>query len=169
MNREQRIVAWDTGIRARWYRANDLIGFSGPPLTIDLVEEETEQNWRLLFEGTQACRITAEECHWPFGIRNLPEQGGFFEVLDSEWSRSLGKGEILFLEKSRHFIICCYDDIIEVVAWECQISKLDRTGYPDGHGRIRIDPSQVYQGPPPEGEDALSKLLRMRLASREQE
>jgi hypothetical protein len=67
-----------------------------------------------------------------------------------------------------HFIICCYDDIVEAVAWGCRISKLDRIGYPDGHERIRIDPSQVYQGPPPRGEDARSKLLRLRLASRDE-
>jgi hypothetical protein len=169
MSSRQRIVAWDAGIRARWYRANELIGLSYPPLTIDLVEEVTEQNWRLVFETTQAYRVTTEECPWPFGITNLPEQGGgFFEVLDSEWIQALGKGEIRFLERSRHFIVCCYDDIVEAVAWGCRISKLDRIGYPDGHERIRIDPSRVYQGPPPQGEDAQSKLLRLRLASRDE-
>ncbi len=164
----QRIVPWDTGIQAQWYRANELISLSFPPVTVELVEEDTEQHWRLTFETSQAHRVTTEECIWPFGITNLPEDGcGFFEVLDSVWIDSLGKGRVSFLDRSRHFIICCYDEIIEVVAYRCRIDKLDRVGYPEGHGRIELDPDEVYQGPPPQGDDPLSKLLRLRLASRD--
>src|SRR5947199_8133248 len=91
------IVPLDTGITARWYRANELIGLSYPPLTIDLVEEETEQNWRLTFGCWQAYRVTSEECYRAFDIRELPQRGGFFEVLDSEWIWSLGKNVVHFL------------------------------------------------------------------------
>ncbi len=164
----QRVVPWQTGIEARWYRANDLVElrFAGGALVADLVEEDTEQNWRLVFAPHQAHRVTTEECRWPIGIAALPERGGFFEVLDSDWIRALGKGRVHFLEAARHFIVCCYDDIIEGVAPECRITKLDRVGYPAGQGRIELDPADVYHGPPPEGDDPVSKLLRLRLASR---
>jgi len=51
-------------------------------------------------------------------IEKLPHPGGFFEVLDSPWIQELGKGEVHFLGQSRHFVVCCYDEILEVVAWE---------------------------------------------------
>lgn len=165
----QRIVPWDTGIKARWYRANQLISLFCPPLTVDLVEEGTEQNWRLVFHPWQAHRLTTEECYWPFGITNLPEEGGgFFEVLGSEWIESLGKGHVHFLEQSRHFIVCCYDEIVEVVAHGCTVIRLDRVGYPEGENRIQLDPSLVYSGPPPQGDDPLAKLIRLRLHSRDE-
>lgn len=61
----------------------------------------------------------------------------------------------------------CYDEIIEVVAHDYEVTKLNSVGYPAGHGRIDLDPGLVYEGPPPQGDDELSKLLRLRLASRE--
>ncbi len=122
----QRIVPWKTDIQARWYRANELICLSFPPLTIDLVEEDTSQQWRITFKSWQAQRVTTEECVWPFGEENLPEEGGgFFEVLDSEWICALGKGQVHFLAPSRHFVVCCYDEIIEVVAHDYEITKLE--------------------------------------------
>jgi len=127
----QRIVPWETDIRARWYRANELIRQSFPPLTIDLVEEDTIQQWRITFERWQAQRVTTEECVWPFGVDNLPEEdGGFFEVLDSGWICALGKEQVRFLTPSRHFIVCCYDVIIEIIAHDYQITKLEGMGYP---------------------------------------
>jgi hypothetical protein len=165
----QRVVPWQTGIVARWYRANELLSlaFGEGGLVIDLVEEGTEQNWRLVFAPHQAHRVTTEECRWPIGIENLPERGGFFEVLDSDWVRALGKGQVRFLDAARHFVVCCYDDIVEVVAHDCRITKLDRVGYPAGQDRIELDPADVFQGPPPAGDDPASKLLRLRLASRD--
>jgi hypothetical protein len=164
----QHIIPWNIGITARWYRANELLSMTFPPLTIDLVEEDTMQQWRITFTSWQAHRVTTEECTWPFGIMNLPEDGGgFFEVLDSEWIQALGKQRVHFLAQSRHFIVCCYDEIIEVIAHGYELTKLDRVGYPQDRGRIQLDPERVYGGSLPQGDDELSKLLRLRLASRD--
>ena len=163
----QRIVPWETGIVARWYRANAFIRMTDSPFGIELVEEDTEQNWRLEFDSVQADRRTAEDEPWPFGIMNLPEEpGGFFEVLDSDWICELEQGRSEPLHEYRHFIVFEYDEIFEVVARACRVIKLDAVGYPDGNYRIQLDPSQVYQDSPPAGNDPLSKLLRLRLASR---
>ena len=71
----------------------------------------------MTFTSVQAFRVTTEECAWHI-LEKIPHSGGFFEVLDSPWVQELDKGEVHFLGKSRHFVVCCYDEIVEVVAWE---------------------------------------------------
>ena len=129
----QKLVPWDTGIIADWYRANTLVSLEVPSagkVLIKLVEEHTEQHWELAFHPYQAIRITTEECVLTVGtLSGAPQKGGFFEALDSDWIRALGKGKIAFLEKSRHFIISTYDDVIEIIAWNCSVRKLETRGY----------------------------------------
>jgi hypothetical protein len=129
----QKLVSWDPGITAKWYRANSLINLQVPSpgkVTISLVEEHTEQHWELTFHPYQAIRVTTEECIWNVGtLSGAPQKGGFFEALDSDWIKALGKGKIHFLEKSRHFIVSTYDDVIEIVAWDCSVTKLESRGY----------------------------------------
>ena len=163
----QRIVPWETGITAGWYRANELIDMRHHPLAITLIEEHTEQHWQLTFETIQAFRWTTEEAIWPLPLELFPDRGGFFEVEDSDWIAALGNGQVHFLDRSRHFVICCYDDIIEVVAWTYAVTKIPETGYPEGEGRIILDPNMVYDGPAPTGNDPVAKKMRMRLASRD--
>ena len=43
-------------------------------------------------------------------------QGAMFEIVESQWIDDLGKGRVKFLDASRHFVICCYDEVVEVVA-----------------------------------------------------
>jgi hypothetical protein len=113
------IIPWPVPIKAQTTRANDLeeLRFDRHGLCLTLVEDETEQGWLVTFTSVQAFRTTTEECAWHI-LTQLPHPGGFFEVLDSSWVQELGKGEVHFLEKSHHFIVCCYDEIVEVVAWE---------------------------------------------------
>ncbi len=126
----RRVIVWDLGIRANWYRANTLVTISVTPsatVVVHLIEEETEQHWELSFSPYQAVRITTEECIWPARILDgTPQKGGFFEVLDSDWIDFLGKGSIHFLEKSRHFIVSTYDEAIEVIAWDYSVKKLGK-------------------------------------------
>ena len=160
----QAVVPWETGITAGWYRANQLIGLAFSPLSLQVVEEHTEQNWKLTFKVWQGFRMTTEECAWGVILSILPDEGGFFEILESDWLRELGRDHHHFLKTSRHFVICSYDEIIEVAAWDCVIEKLDHLGYPEGQARIQIDPSEVYTAP--DDDDPFSKMLRMKLASR---
>ena len=162
----QLIGAWDTGIKARWYRSTELTGFTidGSTCSMDLVEEKTAQNWRITFNPVQGVRWTAEECIWPAGVlEGAPEGDGFYEVFQSDWLRTLGKGSrtAYSVQRARHFIVCCYDQVIEVAAWGYEVTKLDQVGYPEGRGRIELD----VDAPPPADPDALSSVIRHRLAS----
>jgi hypothetical protein len=111
------IVTWSVPIRASWCRATELVSLhhEGTGMVLALIEEGTENRWRLSFGTVQAARFTTEECAASL-LGSLPSRGGFFEVKDSPWLKELGQGSIGFLEKAQHFIICCYDEVVEVVA-----------------------------------------------------
>ena len=115
---------WDVPIRADWHRASELthISFGRDGLTLKLVEEETEQTWLMKFASVQAFKSTTEECAASI-LSGLPEKGGFFEVVDSPWLDELGRGRVSFLDNARHYVICCYEEIIEVVGGACSIEK----------------------------------------------
>lgn len=125
------IIHWKTPIKADWHRATELLelNFGKSEKNIKLVEEDTEQVWMLTFESVQACKITSEEC---ISIANiLPSNGGFFKILDSPWLNELGKGSTDFLDKVEHYVICCYDEIIEVACTNPTFVKTDDLGYPE--------------------------------------
>jgi hypothetical protein len=115
--------AWEVPVEAEWYRSNELqdLRFDRSGLTIKLAEEESGRTWTVRFETVQGFRMTTEECAGPL-LASLPERGAFFEADDSQWLKDLGKGEIEFLRQSRHFVIGCYDEIIEVVAHDASIA-----------------------------------------------
>lgn len=121
-----KIVPWDIPISASYSRANELedLHYSGSGLRIVLVEEELGRKWELMFRSVQAFRLTSEECALQV-LSSFPKPGGFFEVINSSWLQELGKDEIGFLEDSRHFIVSCYDEVIEVISAECQEKLLD--------------------------------------------
>ncbi len=117
----KKIVPWDIPIQASYSRANELedLSYSGSGLRIVLLEEELGRKWELMFKSVQAFRLVSEECALQV-LSSFPKPGGFFEVINSPWLYELGKDEVGFLENSRHFIISCYDEVIEVVSVECQ-------------------------------------------------
>lgn len=116
-----KVIPWGVPIRAGSARSNNLksLHFDRDGLVLTVLEEETEQAWKITFTSVQAFRVITEECPAPI-LENIPAAGGFFEVKDSSWIQELGKGDIPFLDQSRHFVVSCYDEVVEVVAWESQ-------------------------------------------------
>ena len=82
-------------------------------------QEEAKKLWRLMFKTVQSFRITAEECAAHI-FTTLPEDGALFEVFESPLIKELGEAQ--FLAKSHHYIVCCYDEIIEIISWEAEIT-----------------------------------------------
>jgi len=109
--------SWDVPIKADSHRSADLkeIKFDQSSLVVTLIEEETEDTWQLSFNSLQAFATTTEECSSEI-LEKLPGHGGFFRSAESAWLNSLGKGDITFLDNAYHFIICCYDEVVEVIA-----------------------------------------------------
>jgi len=86
-----------------------------------ILEENTEKKWHVLFRNTQALRVTTWESANEV-LRTLPHEGGFFELFDSDLCRSLGAGIREYMQSARHFVISCYDQVVEVVAYEVTIT-----------------------------------------------
>ncbi len=110
-------VFWDVPIKAESFRSTELkeFKFDRHTLIFKLIEEGTEETWSLSFDSLQAFRTTTEECSVKI-LEQLPANGGFFKSTESTWLSSLGKGDIHFLDNACHFVVCCYDEIVEVVA-----------------------------------------------------
>lgn len=123
------VVPWLVPVHANSYRATELraLNVGGGKLTLRLIQEEDETPWELSFGSVQAFRVTSEECASSI-LEKLPQQGGFFEVQGSAWLNELGESNASFLEKARHLIVCCYDEIVEIVGTEPSFVRLDNEG-----------------------------------------
>src|SRR6266511_523225 len=79
----------------------------------------------LEFRPVQAVRITTWDASVDPGL--LPRDG-IFENTSSAWIRDLRRSlstndpDADFLERARHFVIACYDEIVEVIAWDVSYS-----------------------------------------------
>ncbi|WAS91737.1 hypothetical protein [Nannocystis punicea] len=114
---------WTTPIRATNFRANELrsIRYETGSVSVHLLEEDTENTWKLSFTQIQAVRVTTWESAGAL-LQALPVAGGFFELEDSDLCRALGAGDRHYMKNSRHFLICCYDEIVEIVAHQVDVS-----------------------------------------------
>ena len=114
------IIHWKTPVAADWKRALDLkdIRLSNNGLRVE-VEEESGKSWVFEFGPLQAWKVTAEECAGNI-VSQLPIAGSLFILEQSLWLDELGKSGAL--DRSKHFVVCCYDEILEVLAWDCMIT-----------------------------------------------
>lgn len=103
-----------TGISAAWKRDLELrrIVFSDGGVQIEL-EEELGNAWSIRFASVLACNVTSEECSGGL-ISRLPDEGAIFVDSGAAWIRENGgchsRGEV------SHYVICCYDEVIEVLS-----------------------------------------------------
>jgi hypothetical protein len=111
------VKIWNLPIKAEWHRATTLrtATFGRDGLALRLVEEETQREWCLRFPEVQAFKCTTEESAAGV-LGSLPSNGAFYEIVDSPWLYELGLGRLEYLSGARHYIICCYDEVVEVVA-----------------------------------------------------
>jgi len=119
-----RVIAWKSEIAAPWKRALDLKDLRTTDGGLHLeIEEESGRSWNLDFKPVQAWRVTSEECAGNL-IARLPAEGALFLVRESGWRKELG--DVESVQKSEHFIVCCYDEVIEVLAWDCSVTPVTR-------------------------------------------
>jgi hypothetical protein len=111
------MILWNTPIRATWSRSMQLLSLEYKPgsMTMTVNNDGDGKVWSIRFYSIQAIEITTYECASSI-LRDVEGRGALFEVIESRWIEELGRGKILFLEKSRHFVVCCYDEVVEVVA-----------------------------------------------------
>jgi hypothetical protein len=122
-----KLISLETPIRASWVRSLELVSLQYATNAITLVVDNDDdgKRWRIGFSSTQALRVTAFECALMI-MAASQGQDATFEVVESQWIEELGKGSVRFLEASRHFVICCYDEVIEVVAHRFDSSEASK-------------------------------------------
>ena len=112
-----RVEAWDLPVKAEWHRATALgsLSFSQDGLQLYLIEEGSLRRWHLRFPEVQAFKLTTEESA-SIVLDSLPANGAFYEIVDSEWLQELGQGRLAYMSTAKHYVICCDDEVLEVVA-----------------------------------------------------
>ena len=116
-----RVIPWETIVEASWTRDLELENPQFPNGVLQFEVATEEKRWLLRFGSVQAWKVTAEEYAGLF-LSMLPEEGALFIVEESPWPRELDAVEEL--QKSKHFVVCCYDEVIEVLAWDCVIAPV---------------------------------------------
>ena len=120
------VKTWDLPIKAMWHRATELdsLSFGRDGLTLRLIEEESGKHWQLHFPEVQGFKCVTEESASGL-LRTLPTKGAFYEVMDSSWLRELGQGRLEYMSQARHYVLCCYDEVLEIVATSHVIEQVD--------------------------------------------
>ena len=112
-------ITWETPVLAPGRRSIELgsVAYEPGRLEVRVQEDPTGKLWSVRFSNIQGLRITTFESAFEV-TKNLPGEGGFFEFKESSWLASLGAGKREYMHKARHFVICCYDEVLEIAAWE---------------------------------------------------
>lgn len=112
-----KVKTWELPISATWHRATDLgsLHLDREGLTLMLNEQDSDRRWRLTFSEVQAFKWTTEESAATI-LGALPKTGAFYEVVGSNWLPELGQGKLDYMSRASHYIICCYDEVLEIAA-----------------------------------------------------
>jgi hypothetical protein len=120
-----KLILWETPIQASWVRSMELrsLQYTTSMVAMVVYNDDDGKTWQIRFDSTQGLRITPFECGSKV-TRGSQGEGAMFEVVESQWIDDLGRGRVKFLDASRHFVICCYDEVVEVVAHKFDISEV---------------------------------------------
>jgi hypothetical protein len=112
-------VEWKLGLHAEWTRSLTLerAAWAGAEFDV-VVREPGGGRWRLHFLGAAAARVTGYDVAAAI-LNRLPGSGGLFHVVDSPWHHELMAASSTTIE-ARHYVVCCREAIVEVLARECQ-------------------------------------------------
>lgn len=112
-----KIVTLNIPAAGTWARDCELISLTDDQeFKIIYYRDEDYTYWSLLCEGVVAYKVVSEEFSWIGCLGDLPEDGAFFEILDSPWIEELGRNEVKCLDKCKHYVLEFYEEKIEILA-----------------------------------------------------
>lgn len=76
----------------------------------------------IFFKNSASYRVTSEEFIGVGVLAELPNDGSFFEVKDSEWVNEITDCDQTL--KLKHFIFCFYEEIVEILAEDLSFEDL---------------------------------------------
>lgn len=79
-------------------------------------KDSDDTYWSLKCEIIPGYKVVGEEFFRVGYLRNLPEEGAFFEILDSPWIKELGEFESNIPVDCKHYVLLFYDETVEILA-----------------------------------------------------
>ena len=118
------IITIENSASGTWHRDAELLAIKSHTGLELIVEKDSDnKKWRIVFNGIIAYKVTCEEFY--VGILDqLPIDGGFFEIKDSPWIAEYGDYRSDILSERHHFVYCCYDEAIEVIAKDFTVTEV---------------------------------------------
>lgn len=113
-----KIIELNIPVSGTWHRDSELLAIGGklPDLELVIKKDSDSSRWHVRFTDATAYKVTSEEFSTTGFLASLPLEGGFFEAIESPWMGELSQGGSDQLAGSHHFIYCCYDEVIEIIA-----------------------------------------------------
>ena len=119
-----RIIDIKSPASGTWHRDCELLSVkSGGGLELLVYKEGDNTKWRIMFSGIVAYKVTSEEFSVVGVLGELPNEGGFYEIFDSPWIAEYGDYRKDILKERHHYVYCCYDEIIEVIAKDFKVEQ----------------------------------------------
>lgn len=121
-----KIVTLQNLATGTWYRDCELISIQWQRSIIDLViyKESTNNKWRIRFHCVVMYKVISEEVAFADILGKLPHKGGFFEIFESPMFRQYYRYRKDVLNDMHHFVYCCYDEVIEVIAKDFTVTEV---------------------------------------------
>lgn len=117
-----KFVICDVPPAGSWKRDCELLDFKLRPLSFQFLRDSDGSKWEVTFQSYIAFKVTSEE--FTNHLLFLPEEGSIYTIEDSDWLKYLKKIDTPILIGCKHFILCFYDEIIEVIAKEMAYVRL---------------------------------------------
>lgn len=113
-----------TPVSASGLRSLDLesVAYAQGDIVVVVREDDRPRSWKLTFQTTQALRVTTFESAYGV-LKDLDGCSAVYEFKESELLSELGLGRLEFMRNARHFVICSYQEVVEVVAWSMLVES----------------------------------------------
>ena len=112
----------DTPAFGDWVRDCELTAFQLKPLSLEFIKDSDSTSWKIVFQDFIAFKVTSEE--FTIHLSKLTEDGAFFVIEDSLWLKELRTIKREILKDCKHYVLCFYDEYIEVISGGFAITKI---------------------------------------------
>lgn len=120
-----KIEKMDIPAARTWARDCELLWLSRcKGLKLNYRRDEDDTYWSLRCERIVAYKVSNEEFSRAGYLINLPNDGTFFEILDSPWIREFGQERARILDKCKHYVLRFYDETIEIIVQDFVFEQL---------------------------------------------
>jgi len=109
-----------------WHRDCELVQVNGllPDFELVFEKESDGGRWKATFKTIVGARLSSEECVDDALSSVLPVYGSMYVLKESPWVSELKKCGQPFCTHLQHFVLCFYDEMVEVAAEDMMLQEL---------------------------------------------